>query len=61
MLSINEKNCHVTQKIGIVLRTVERCSINKTRLIEQLDVVTYQSIRADEQWKRVDKYSNITL
>ena len=29
MLSVNKKNCHVTQKIGIILRMVEKFSIDK--------------------------------
>ena len=34
MLSVNARNCHVTRRIGVGLRIVERCSINRTRLIE---------------------------
>ena len=34
MFSVNRKNCHVTQRIGVGLRMVERCLIDRTRLIE---------------------------
>ena len=42
MLSVNGKNCHVTQRIGVGLKTIKRCSINRTWLIEWLGAVTYQ-------------------
>ena len=42
MLSVNGRNCHVTQKIGIGLRIIERCSIDRTWLIELLGAVTCQ-------------------
>ena len=34
MLNVNEKNCYLTQKIDIELKMVERCSIDRTWLIE---------------------------
>ena len=34
MLSMNGRNCHVTRRIGVALRMVERCSIDRTWLIE---------------------------
>ena len=34
MLSVNKKNCHMTQRINIGLKIMKICSINKTRLIE---------------------------
>ena len=34
MLSVNGKNCYVTRRIGVGLKMVERCSIDRTRLIE---------------------------
>ena len=34
MLSVNGRNCYVTRKIGIGLKMVEKCSIDRTRLIE---------------------------
>ena len=60
MLSVNRRNCHVTQKIGVRLRTVERCSIDRTRLIELLGAVTCQGTWADKQWGK-DRCSGITL
>ena len=34
MISINEKNCYITQKIDEKLKKVEICLIDKTWLIE---------------------------
>ena len=34
MLNMNGRNCHVTRKIDVGLRMVERCSIDKIWLIE---------------------------
>ena len=55
-----KKNCHVTWRIGIGLRRVERCSIDRTRLIESRGAVTCQGAWADEQWGK-DICSGITL
>lgn len=35
MLSVNQKNCHLTQRFGVGLTKVERCLIDKTQSIEQ--------------------------
>ena len=34
MVSINWKNCYITQKIDVGLKKVKRCSIDKIQLIE---------------------------
>ena len=36
----------MTQKIGVELRTIKKCSINRTWLIEWLDIVACQVDRS---------------
>ena len=41
MLSVNRKNYHLIQRIGIGLKIVEKCSIDRTRLIEYNQMKLY--------------------
>ena len=60
MLSMNRKNCHMTQRIGIRLKIVEKYSISRTWLIKynwvQLHDDRYAC--ADKQQER-DRYLSI--
>lgn len=41
MFSMNGRNCHMIQKIGIELEKIENCSINKAQQIEKSCVLLY--------------------
>ena len=59
MLSVNGRNCHVTRRIGVGLKMVERCSIDRTRLIEYNWVQS--RVRVHRLMNNKDKYLGVTL
>ena len=59
MLNVNKKNYHVTRKIGIGLRILKRCSINRTQFIKYNWVQLH--IRVYKLMNNEDKCLNITL
>ena len=59
MLNVNRKNCYVTQRIGVGLKMMERCSIDKTCLIEYNWVQSH--IRVYRLINNKDRCLGITL
>ena len=59
MLSVNGRNCHVTRRIGVRLRMVKRCSIDRTQLIEYNWVQSRVKVHGLMNYE--DRYSGITL
>ena len=41
MFSVNKKNCYITQRIGIGLKKLKNCLINRTQLIEYNRIKLY--------------------
>ena len=39
MLSINGKNCYITQRIGLGLKKIKKCLIKEIQLIEYLGII----------------------